>query len=221
MTESLKYAVVGSLRDRRSRDVSAVLSAKKDSVIYLRCRVLQSHSSSTYSSVTMRGLLLLAGLVYLAQCAEPPPEVLLEGLGTVVGSIQMSRNNRTIHSFQGIPFAESPTASRRFQVRFWILSSTRSIDNLHVFFRCRNEYFYIIIESFVSYIGSYSGWQDKYKNQSLSLRIQMYWATYLQWRQWGPTRELYLWSKYRKGYDLKKNTEVFTIYYLTSNFLKL
>jgi hypothetical protein len=62
----------------------------------------------------MRTLVLAA---LLCGCyAQDPPTINLDGIGTITGSLKQSRSGRTIHSYQAIPFAESPTDALRFQV---------------------------------------------------------------------------------------------------------
>ncbi|CAB3381660.1 Hypothetical predicted protein [Cloeon dipterum] len=46
---------------------------------------------------------------------DEPPRVILDDLGTLIGKESLTRNHRTIHSFQGIPFAEPPSGINRFQ----------------------------------------------------------------------------------------------------------
>ncbi|XP_065346735.1 carboxylesterase 4A-like [Cloeon dipterum] len=46
---------------------------------------------------------------------DEPPRVTLDDLGTLIGKESLTRNNRTIHSFQGIPFAEPSSGINRFQ----------------------------------------------------------------------------------------------------------
>jgi hypothetical protein len=60
-------------------------------------------------------LLLLALFAPVIFCQEPP-KVSLDNLGTLVGKEIKTRGGRTIHGFQGIPFAESPSGPNRFQV---------------------------------------------------------------------------------------------------------
>lgn len=60
-------------------------------------------------------LLLLALLAPVIFCQDPP-KVTLDNLGTLVGKAIKTRGGRTIHGFQGIPFAESPSGLKRFQV---------------------------------------------------------------------------------------------------------
>jgi hypothetical protein len=68
--------------------------------------------------VIMNLMILLLALYFPAVLCIEPPTVTLQDLGTVIGSVLQSRENRNIYAFQGIPFAESPTAYRRFQARF-------------------------------------------------------------------------------------------------------
>jgi hypothetical protein len=60
-------------------------------------------------------LLLLALFAPVIFC-QGPPKVSLDNLGTLVGKEIKTRGGRTIHGFQGIPFAESPSGPNRFQV---------------------------------------------------------------------------------------------------------
>ncbi|XP_059483694.1 liver carboxylesterase 1F-like [Neocloeon triangulifer] len=60
--------------------------------------------------VPFLAVFLIAG----AACQEPP-RVDLDNLGTLIGKVTKTRNNRTLHTFQGIPFAEPPSGKNRFQ----------------------------------------------------------------------------------------------------------
>ncbi|XP_065350641.1 carboxylesterase 4A-like [Cloeon dipterum] len=68
---------------------------------------------------TVVGLVIGFALLFFAAHVlaedDEPPRVVLDDLGTLIGKESLTRNNRTIHSFQGIPFAEPPSGINRFQ----------------------------------------------------------------------------------------------------------
>lgn len=51
---------------------------------------------------------------------DATPEVVVPGLGSVRGSLSYTyRLNRTVFNFRAVPYAQSPSGPRRFQVGNW------------------------------------------------------------------------------------------------------
>lgn len=66
-----------------------------------------------------RYALLIAGIALLTITASgyvPKCPVINTKYGTVVGSNELSRNNRSYMSFKGIPYAKPPIGDLRFKV---------------------------------------------------------------------------------------------------------
>lgn len=67
---------------------------------------------------------LIVGIAFFATEAlgkVPICPVVNTKYGTVFGSSELSRNNRSYMSFKGIPYAKPPVGELRFQVSFFFL----------------------------------------------------------------------------------------------------